>query len=115
MNDVVELVNKFGFPIVAAVGMGYLIYFVYKWATQEIKPVISEANKTLIALIDRIRMLDNDLLRLDQKVSTVLELRGKTIERERIIAEQKINQTVEDKPVSIGKRKSTPKEATNDK
>jgi hypothetical protein len=42
-------------------------------------------------------MLDNDLLRLDQKVSTVLELRGKTIERERIIAEQKINEIKDNK------------------
>ena len=96
MDNVVDLVNKFGFPIVAAVGMGYLVYFVYRWATSEIKPVISQANTTLVALIDRIRMLDNDLLRLDQKVTTVLELRGKTIEQERIIADKKINKLDDD-------------------
>ena len=53
-------------------------------------------------------MLDNDLIRLNQKVETVMELRGKTIERERVIAEEKINQVVEDTP--IGKRKATPQE-----
>ena len=89
--DVVELVNKYGFPIVAAAGMGYLIYYVWEWATKEIKPVLSEANGTLIALIDRIRMLDNDLIRLNQKVNVVLHLRGKTIEHERVQAEQQIN------------------------
>jgi hypothetical protein len=89
--DVVELVNKYGFPIVAAAGMGYLIYYVWEWATKEIKPVLSEANGTLIALIDRIRMLDNDLIRLNQKVNVVLHLRGKTIEHERVVAEQQIN------------------------
>jgi len=41
--DIVELVNKYGFPIVAAGGMGYLIYYVWKWATTEIKPVLGEA------------------------------------------------------------------------
>jgi hypothetical protein len=46
----------------------------------------------LIALIDRIRMLDNDLIRLNQKVNTVLHLRGKTIEYERVEAEKKINE-----------------------
>jgi hypothetical protein len=51
--DVAELINKYGFPIVAAGGMGYLIYYVWEWATKEIKPVLSEANVTLIALIDR--------------------------------------------------------------
>lgn len=96
MNEIVELVNKFGMPTVAAVGMGYLIWYIYRWSTETIKPIISEANKTLIGLLDRIRMLDNDLIRLNEKVSTVLELRGKTIERERIIADEKINKVTGD-------------------
>jgi len=73
--DPVELVNKYGFPIVAAGGMGYLIFYVWEWATKEIKPVLSEASNVLIALIDRIRMLDNDLIRLNQKLNVVLMLR----------------------------------------
>jgi len=93
MGGIVELINKYGFPIVAAGGMGYLIFYVWKWATQEIKPVLSEANTVLIALIDRIRMLDNDLIRLNQKVNVVLTLRGQEIE------EMKDAQTKSDKPV----------------
>lgn len=89
--DIGEMVSKYGFPIISAAGMGYFIYYVWTWVTTEIKPVISAANGTLIALIDRIRMLDNDLIRLNQKVETVLQLRGKTIDKERIIAEQEIN------------------------
>ena len=55
--------------------MGYFVYYVWTWVTTEIKPVTSEANNVLIALIDRIRMLDNDLIRLNQKVNVVLSLR----------------------------------------
>jgi hypothetical protein len=95
--DIVELVNKYGFPIVMAVGMGFIIKYVWTWATTEVKPVISDANTVLIALIDRIRMLDNDLIRLNQKVNTVLHLRGKTIEWERVEAEKKINEHDTDK------------------
>jgi hypothetical protein len=73
--DLVQLINKYGFPIVAAGGMGYLIFYVWKWATAEIKPVLSEANTVLIALIDRVRMLDNDLIRLNQKINIVLMMR----------------------------------------
>ena len=101
--DLVELVNKYGFPIVMAVGMGYIIKYVWEWATREVKPVINDANSVLIALIDRIRMLDNDLIRLNQKVNTVLHLRGKTIEHERVVAEQEINITVNEPP-SSGKK-----------
>jgi hypothetical protein len=79
-----------------AVGMGYIIHYVWEWATKEVKPVISDANTVLIALIDRIRMLDNDLIRLNQKVNTVLHLRGKSIEHERVEAEKKINERAED-------------------
>jgi hypothetical protein len=95
--DIAALVSKYGFPIVMAVGMGFIIKFVFEWATKEVKPVISDANTVLIALIDRIRMLDNDLIRLNQKVNTVLHLRGKTIEYERVEAEKEINQTVHKK------------------
>jgi hypothetical protein len=73
--DIVSLINKYGFPIVAAFGMGYFVYYVWTWVTTEIKPVTSEANNVLIALIDRIRMLDNDLIRLNQKVNVILSLR----------------------------------------
>jgi|LauGreDrversion4_2_1035121.scaffolds.fasta_scaffold07031_10 hypothetical protein len=88
--DVVELVNKYGFPIVMAVGMGFIIKYVWEWATKEVKPVIGEANTVLIALIDRIRMLDNDLIRLNQKVNTVLHLRGKMIESDRVMEGVKV-------------------------
>jgi hypothetical protein len=88
--DVVMLVNKYGFPIVMAVGMGFIIKYVWEWATKEVKPVISDANTVLIALIDRIRMLDNDLIRLNQKVNTVLHLRGKMIESDRVMETQKV-------------------------
>ena len=91
MGDIVNLVNKYGFPIVMAVGMGFIINYVWTWATTEVKPVITDANAVLIALIDRIRMLDNDLIRLNQKVNTVLHLRGKSIDHERVEAEQQIN------------------------
>ena len=75
--DIVALINKYGFPIVAAVGGGYMVYYVWLWATKEVKPVLGEANTVLIALIDRIRMLDNDLIRLNQKVNIVLSLKDK--------------------------------------
>ena len=90
MDQIVELVNKYGFPIVMAVGMGYIIKYVWEWCTKEVKPVISEANTVLIALIDRIRMLDNDLIRLNQKVNTVLHLRGKIIESDRVMEQVKV-------------------------
>jgi hypothetical protein len=97
MSEIVDLVNKYGFPIVMAVGMGYIIKYVWEWSTKEVKPVINEANTVLIALIDRIRMLDNDLIRLNQKVNTVLHLRGKIIESERVMEQVKVDKEATEK------------------
>ena len=53
--------------------------------TKEIKPKLGEASTVLIALIDRIRMLDNDIIRLKSKVNTVIEYR----EREKLLGGKK--------------------------
>jgi hypothetical protein len=110
--DFVELVNKYGFPIVAAAGMGYFVFYVWEWATKQIKPVLGEANSVLIALIDRIRMLDNDLIRLNQKLNVVLQLRGKIIESDRVMeqvkvereADEKFKQAISDEPIKETKK-----------
>jgi len=72
---IVEILNQYGFATLAAIGMGYFIYFLYNYITQQIKVKLSEMNSVLIGLIDRIRMLDNDLIRLRSKLNTVLTLR----------------------------------------
>jgi len=79
MDDIADLVNKYGFPIISAAGCGYMIFYVWKWATENVKPVLSDAQTTLIALIDRVRMLDNDLIRLNQKVNVALMIREKDV------------------------------------
>ncbi len=76
-NELVDAINQYGFPIIAAMGLGYFVYYVWQWVTKEIKPVVSEANRTLIALIDRIRMLDNDMIRLNTKLQMILEQQEK--------------------------------------
>ena len=75
--DVVTAIKDFGFPIVAAVGMLYMIYFIWKTITEKIEVFLSETQTTLIGLIDRVRMLDNDIIRLQQKLDTAIEVKRK--------------------------------------
>lgn len=75
VNVIAELVKQYGFPIVSSVGMGYFVWFIYKFVTDKLMPLIGETNSILIALIDRVRMLDNDMIRLQQKVSVVLQIK----------------------------------------
>ena len=70
-----QLISDFGFPIVMAVGMGYIVYFVYKTILNEVDPAIEEMKITIIRLIDQLRLLDQDMIRLQEKVNTVLEMK----------------------------------------
>ena len=75
MQGVINAVQQFGFPIVAMVGLGYFVYFVWITMTKVINPAIKNMHITIIKLIDQIRMLDNDMIRLQQKVNTVLQMK----------------------------------------
>lgn len=70
--DIAAAISQYGFPIIAAFGLGYFIYYIWTWVTEEVDPVVGESHMTLIALIDRIRMLDNDLIRLRTKLDMIL-------------------------------------------
>jgi|TARA_B100000073_G_C23277524_1_gene389096 hypothetical protein len=76
-STIVDAIGQYGFPIVAAMGLGYFVYYIWQWVTKEIKPVIGEATGTLIGLIDRVRMLDNDMIRLNMKLQMIIEQQKK--------------------------------------
>ena len=75
MDKVIIAIQTFGFPIVAMVGLGYFVYFVYQTIMKEVNPAISEMKTTVIRLIDQLRLLDQDMIRLQEKVNTVLEMK----------------------------------------
>ena len=68
---ITSIIQDYGFPIVAVFFLAYFIWYLWQYITKEITPKLSNTSNTLIALIDRVRMLDNDLIRLQTKVRTV--------------------------------------------
>tara|TARA_B100002019_G_scaffold218231_1_gene190945 strand:- start:28 stop:312 length:285 start_codon:yes stop_codon:yes gene_type:complete len=75
IDQIVLIINELGYPVLMTLGMGYFIWYVWQYVTKKLKPTISASHKMLINLLDQIRMLDNDLIRLQQKVNTVIEYR----------------------------------------
>lgn len=74
--DIAKLIGDYGFPIVMAVGLGYFIYFIWKFIGEHIDPALGDMHMALIRVIDKTRMLDQDMIRLQQKVNVVLEYRS---------------------------------------
>ena len=79
--DIVVLLEKFGFTTIMVVGLGYFVYFVWQTITNTIDPAVSEMKKTIIRLTDQLRLLDQDMIRLQQKVNTVLELKEQEVNK----------------------------------
>jgi|TARA_R100000234_G_scaffold18244_1_gene10156 hypothetical protein len=75
--DIVQLVSDFGFPVVMVVGLGYFVYFVWQTITNKIDPAVESMKTTIIRLTDQLRLLDQDMIRLQEKVNTALELKEK--------------------------------------
>tara|TARA_B100001248_G_C27062082_1_gene310026 strand:+ start:78 stop:365 length:288 start_codon:yes stop_codon:yes gene_type:complete len=75
MEDIAEIIQQFGFPILAMLGLGYFVYFVWTTITEKIDPATEEMKMTVLKLIDQIRMMDNDMIRLQEKLDTVLQMK----------------------------------------
>tara|TARA_R100001369_G_scaffold53715_1_gene80565 strand:+ start:130 stop:375 length:246 start_codon:yes stop_codon:yes gene_type:complete len=72
--DIVKLVSEFGFPVVMAAGLGYFVYFVWQTITNVIDPAVQDMKGTIIRLTDQLRLLDQDMIRLQEKLNTALKL-----------------------------------------
>ena len=94
MNDVVVLITELGFPIAAAIGLGVfvwkLINRIIDGMETKIDTVDDKVNTSLtameerlstkldtqhgilVALIDRVRSLDNEIIRQDTMIKTML-------------------------------------------
>jgi len=73
--DIVKIISEFGFPVVMVVGLGYFVYFVWQTITNKIDPAVQDMKSTIIRLTDQLRLLDQDMIRLQSKVNTVIEVK----------------------------------------
>jgi len=90
MENVAQLVSEYGFPIVMMVGLGYFVYYIWWFVGEKLEPEIEKQHFALIKVIDQVRMLDQDLIRLQQKVDVVLEYKENE-EKRKTINDDKTN------------------------
>jgi len=110
-NPIIDMVNQYGVPIVVAVGMAYFIFYIWKFVTHKILPSLGKASGTLVKLIDRVRMLDNDMIRLDQKLHTIIEIQNQQMDpfesanKKRIEVRQAELDDQQDKKINANRKK----------
>ena len=94
MNEVVTIIQQVGFPIAAALGLGWFIYQLIMRIVdgmenkldvvddkvaeqitameQRLGTKLDSQHGILVALIDRVRSLDNEIIRQDTLIKTIL-------------------------------------------
>ena len=94
MNEVVTIIQQVGFPIAAALGLGWFIYKLIMRIVdgmenkldvvddkvaeqitameQRLGTKLDSQHGILVALIDRVRSLDNEIIRQDTLIKTIL-------------------------------------------
>ena len=84
LSTIGTIISDYGFPAVMVVGLGYFVFFVWKFISDEIEPATEKMHFQLIKVIDQMRMLDQDLIRLQQKVNVVLEYKENEKKRKQL-------------------------------
>lgn len=77
-NDVIKLISDVGFPIAATLTSGYFIFLTIKFILAGVTSSIQDIAKKISALDNRVRLMNNDVVRVDMIVSTALGLKPDT-------------------------------------
>ena len=74
MNEILAAIETIGIPAAGAVGLGYLVWTLFKSLIADIHKKLDTQHAMIVALIDRIRQMDNDMIRIDTMVRAVKKL-----------------------------------------
>ena len=72
MNQFFKLVAELGLPIAASVGMGVFILFIIKYILNGIVNSIKFIESVIKQLDNRVKTMNNEVVRIDTLISTVV-------------------------------------------
>jgi hypothetical protein len=75
MNEYFKLVAEVGFPIVAAIGGGYFVFLTLKFILAGVTGSVNGIKGIIMALDNRVKTMNHDVIRIDTVVSNALGLR----------------------------------------
>ena len=68
---IVEFISNHGFPIFMVLCIAYIVYYIWKFVTLEVKPFLINILELLNKLAEDTKTVENDVEKLNQKVSII--------------------------------------------
>jgi archaellum biogenesis ATPase FlaH len=78
MDQFFKLVSDVGFPIAAACAMGYFIFLTIKFILASVMSAVNSMKGIIIALDNRVKTMNHDVIRIDTLVSNALGVKPDT-------------------------------------
>ncbi len=78
MGDIFKLIAEVGFPIAAACAGGYFVFLTLKFILAGVLSSINGMKSIIIALDNRVKTMNHDVIRIDTIVSNALGLEPDT-------------------------------------
>jgi|TARA_B110000211_G_scaffold8870_1_gene9457 hypothetical protein len=75
MNLFFEILIEFGLPVAASGVMGVFIYMILKYILESVVGQVSSIHGIIMALDNRVKTMNNDMIKLDLLISHALKLR----------------------------------------
>ena len=75
MNLFFEILVEFGLPVASAVVMVIFIYMILKYILESVVGQVSGIHGIIMALDNRIKTMNNDMIKLDLLISHALKLK----------------------------------------
>ena len=75
MDEALKLVGEVGFPMAAALGGGYFVFLTLKFILAGVMGSVKGLSGIIMALDNRVKTMNHDVIRIDSVVSNALGLR----------------------------------------
>ena len=75
MNLFFEILVEFGLPVASATVMGVFIYIILKYILDSVIGQVNSIHGIIMCLDNRIKTMNNDMIKLDLLISHALKLR----------------------------------------
>ena len=75
MGEVFKIIGDLGFPIAAALAGGYFVYLTIKLLLASVLSSVKGMAGVIVALDNRVKTMNHDVIRIDTVVSNALGLR----------------------------------------
>ena len=75
MNLFFEILVEFGLPVASATVMGVFIYIILKYILDSVIGQVNSIHGIIMGLDNRIKTMNNDIIKLDLLISHALKLR----------------------------------------